>query len=198
MATEEDLVQERLNDYFNNKADGLGFRDKHDTASTLIMKFNANNNKSGITINIARDCSQLTISFLELDLEVNFTHSHSSTISAEGSVLNRMADVQNEIDEALNSELDKPEKLKWVAGKHGGPKLDITNGGFIEFGNLDVRHDFLEAWVSNNEFMLSSNAVKGMTNASSHAHSSRILNYLNRIWSLRGQCANNMRSENDN
>ena len=156
-----------------------------DTLASMLFKLNADNDKSGFTINVARNCDQLTISCLDLDIELHFTLSHSTSISGENSALNRMADILSEVDEALYNYEDV-HKAEFVSFQ-GNPNLDLRSGGFVDLGGSPTNKDFVPALLTNNEFTLSADAVRGMTNALSIPHNARILQYLNNVWARRGK-----------
>ena len=186
-----DEIQDELTNFYSG-IEATEFFPKQDqlakaksTLTSRLFKLNSLNDESELTINVARNGDQLSISCLDLDVELHYTLSHSTTVSGENSSLNRMADVLSEVEESLMN-VEDVHKLKFVSF-NGNPNLDLRSGGFIDFGNEPRDRDFIPALLTNNEFCLSADAVKGMTNSFSTAHNSRILQYLNTAWAERGK-----------
>ena len=181
-------TQDQLNSLFSDEDTAKYFPDKKklmEAKSTMAAEVFAKNTfDNPTTFNIARDCSALSISREDLDVELHFTLSHSTSITGENSSFNRMADVLCEVEDAL--EVKDQTKLNWV--EHNGvPNLDIRDGGFVDLGNTTTEKDFVPALLTNHEFVLSAAAVRGLTNALSVPHNSRILQYLNNVWAVRGK-----------
>jgi len=184
-----DEIQDGLNKGYSeiDSADFFPKQDQLAKAKTELSSrlYALNDGEKELEINVARNGDQLSISCKDFDVELHYTLSHSTTISGENSTLNRMSDVLSEVDEALYNYEDV-HKAKFVS-YNGNPNLDLRSGGFVDLGSAPTDKDFLPALLTNNEFCLSSDAVKGMTNSLSAAHNSRILQYLNTKWAARGK-----------
>ena len=148
-----DEIQDGLNKGYSeiDSADFFPKQDQLAKAKTELSSrlYALNDGEKELEINVARNGDQLSISCKDLDVELHYTLSHSTT--------------------------------------NGNPNLDLRSGGFVDLGSAPTDKDFLPALLTNNEFRLSSDAVKGMTNSLSAAHNSRILQYLNTKWAARGK-----------
>ena len=144
------------------------------------------NIEDDITILVGIDGRLLSLCCKSQDLELNYTLSHSKTISGSSSMFNRMDDVQSEVDEAFNIADEFDEKPEWYE-YDSMPSLDLTGGGFLSFEDQTTTRDFIPVILANNEFVIRADAVGGMTDALSIPHSARVLHYLNSKWAARGK-----------
>jgi len=186
-----DRIQNDLNGFFSDVKASEYFpkqaqlAEAKSTLASRLFKLNRLNDESELTINVARNGDQLSISCMDQDIELHYTLSHSTTVSGENSSLNRMADVVDEVEEAMQS-AEGLKTANWVSF-NGNPNLDVRSGGFIDLGDTPSDRDFVPALLTNNEFVLSAAAVRGLTNALSVPHNSRVLEYLNNAWAQRGK-----------